>query len=240
MQLEMIIYKIFDSTLLTSQPDEWGYIEYRHNLTSIGYATTLTTAVIHQAIDHNIDLIVSHHDCWDFMYEERRDSLDLLEKYQISHIWCHMPLDRADFGTAASLLSSMGCEVIGTLADECGRIGEFQHELELTEVIASFNEQLGEIPCRIHDAGRDISRIVAVPGAGNLTGYLAEARDHEVDLFVTGETSLYLLEYARYLRINVLVYSHNYTENFGTRNLANKIAHELCIEKVIKLDEPHF
>jgi putative NIF3 family GTP cyclohydrolase 1 type 2 len=240
MSLNRILYNYFDPDLLVSEPDEWGCVDHCLNPASIGYATTLTPTVIQQAIELGIDLIVSHHDSWDFMFEERRVSHQLLGKHRISHIWCHLPLDRADFGTATALLTSIGCRIIGILADDCGRIGELPRKLDLLEVIRLFNEQLGEVPCRIHDSGKAIIRIAGVPGAGNMNEYLEQARDHKADLYITGETSLYLLEYASHLGINVLVYSHNYTENFGTRNLAQRIAGTLNIDSVVRLDEPHF
>jgi putative NIF3 family GTP cyclohydrolase 1 type 2 len=79
-----------------------------------------------------------------------------------------------------------------------------------------------------------------VPGAGAMTKYLAEALDYGIDLYLTGETSLYLLEYASFHNVNVLIYSHNYTEIFGTQNLANKIADQLGIKEIFRLDEPHY
>lgn len=240
MPLKKLLYQIMDPVLMDSEPDEWGIVNHCPNPTSIGYATTLTPAVILQAVEGDIDLLVTHHDSWDFMFEERDVSIHLLEKHRISHVWCHMPLDRADFGVASALLTSIGCKIVGTLADDCGRIGELPGKLDLSDVITLFNEQLGEAPCRFHDAGREITRIAGVPGGGNLTVYLAEARDHEADLYVTGETSLYLLANAAFLGINVLIYSHNYTENFGTRNLAQKVAGGLNIDTVVKLDEPHY
>ena len=240
MPLKEMLYQIMDPDLLDSEPDEWGFVNHCPNPTSIGYATTLTPVVIIQAVEVELDLLVTHHDSWDFMFEEREVSLKLLEKHRISQVWCHLPLDRAEFGTASALLTSIGCQIVGTLVDDCGRIGELPGKLDLSEVIALFNEQLGEVPCRVHNADREITRIAGVPGGGNLTDYLAEARDHKADLYVTGETSLYLLEYANHLKINALVYSHNYTENFGTRNLALKIAEKLNIDNVSRLVEPHF
>jgi len=174
------------------------------------------------------------------MYEERQMCQQLLKQNGVSHIWCHMPLDVADFGTAAALLNSLGCRITGKFAEDGGRVGEFPKMLSLSDVIDLFFDQLSENPCRVHNAGRDITRISCVPGGGNLTNYLVEALKLDTELFVTGETSLYLLEYALYHQVSVLVYSHNYTEVFGTRNLAQKIADLLKIPRITKLQEPHF
>ena len=70
--------------------------------------------------------------------------------------------------------------------------------------------------------------------------YLAEALGYGIDLYLTGETSLYLLEYASFHNVNVLIYSHNYTEIFGTQNLAKKIADQLGIQEIFRLEEPHY
>ena len=63
---------------------------------------------------------------------------------------------------------------------------------------------------------------------------------YDVDLFITGETSLYLLEYAKYHKISVLVYSHNYTEIFGVKALAKLFSEELSIPIFGHLKEEHF
>jgi len=102
------------------------------------------------------------------------------------------------------------------------------------------DDKLSETPCRVHDANRPITRIACVSGAGAMTKYLAEALPHGIDLYITGETSLSLLEYASFHNVNVLIYSHNYTEIFGTQNLANKISDQLGIKEIFKLDEPHY
>jgi len=73
-----------------------------------------------------------------------------------------------------------------------------------------------------------------------MVDYLVEALNYDIDLYITGETSLYLLEYATFRKVSVLIYSHNYTEIFGTRNLAKNIADFLGINKIVRLDEPHF
>ena len=119
-------------------------------------------------------------------------------------------------------------------------MGELLEARPLSVIREVLDEQLSESPCRVHDAGRLIKRVACVPGAGANTGYLAEALAYDVDLYLTGETSLYLLEYARFHHVSVLIYSHNYTEIFGTRNLADRLAAHLGIRTISRLDEPHF
>jgi putative NIF3 family GTP cyclohydrolase 1 type 2 len=79
-----------------------------------------------------------------------------------------------------------------------------------------------------------------VPGAGMMIDYLAEALENRIDLYITGETSLYLLECAKYRGVSALIYSHNYTEIFGTHNLARKIADYLEIRETVRLKEPYY
>jgi putative NIF3 family GTP cyclohydrolase 1 type 2 len=234
------LYTIFDPNLLDALPDEWGVVIHDPAPQSLGYATTLTPDVIQQAAQQGIHLLVTHHDAWEFMREERTACLELLEQHQISHVWCHAPLDRADFGMAASLLELAGCRIVAKIVEEGGRVGALPEATPLSAIRGLLDEQLNESPCRTNDAGRLIKRIGCVPGAGANTGYLAEALAYEVDLYLTGETSLYLLEYARFHNVSVLVYSHNYTEIFGTRNLADRLAAQLGINTVTRLEEPHF
>lgn len=235
-----LLHSIFNPNILDAHPDEWGIVIHCPNPDAIGFATTLTPSVIKQAIAQNINLLVTHHDVWDFMLEERQISLELLNQHNISHVWCHTPLDAADFGTAAALLSTLDCKLIGTIAEGDGRIGELPKPLHLADVIKLLDNKLSEYPCRKNDAKRLVARVACVTGAGSRISYLTEALGFNVDLYITGETSLYLLEYASFRNVNVLVYSHNATEILGTQNLANKIASQLGIKNVIHLDEPHY
>ena len=240
MMNNQLLHPNFDPTLLDSIPDEWGIVIHNPNPQSLGFATTLTPALIRQAITKDIDLLVTHHDSWDFMLEERQATIELLAGHQISHVWCHAPLDTADFGTSAALLTLTGCQLVETFAQGAGRIGELPGPLPLSDIKALLNGKLSETPCRIHDANRAVTRIACVTGAGASTKYLAEALPYGIDLYLTGETSLYLLEYASFHNINVLIYSHNYTEIFGTQNLAYKIADQLGIQAIFQLYEPHY
>lgn len=237
---DKILYQIMDQSLLDLQPDEWGITIHCKKPESIGYATTLTPSLINQAVDKQLDLIVTHHDSWEFMREQRQESHNLLAQHRISHIWCHAPLDMADFGTSAALLEAIGCRETGKFFDGGGRIGQFPAKLGMNRLIEMLEVQLSEKPARLHDSGKPVLRVASVPGAGVMVEYLAEALQWDIDLYITGETNLYLLEYARYRRVNLLVYSHNYTEIFGTQNLARKIANCMGIKEIHRLEQPHY
>ena len=235
-----LLYQIFDPRLLDALPDEWGILVHCPDPQSLGFAITLTPAVIEQAIAKDIHLLVTHHDAWDFMLEERPTCIELLTQHQISHVWCHAPLDAADFGTSATLLNMLGCKSVATIVEDNGRIGELPEPLPLSDIRELLDAKLSESSCRMFDAHRLVIRIACVTGAGASTKYLAEALRYGIDLYLTGETSLYLLEYASFRNGSALIYSHNYTEIFGTQNLADKIAGQLGIKAIFRLDEPHF
>ncbi len=238
--MKEILHQVMDPNLLETHPDEWGIVLHCPNPKSIGFATTLTPAIIDQAVSNSLDLLVTHHDAWEFMLDQRSESHELLARHKISHIWCHAPLDKSDYGPAAALLSMIGCEVIGNIAEDGGRVGELPGEGELSMIIEVLDARMSERPCRVHDTKKPIHRIACVPGGGMLVDNLVEALEFGVDLYITGETSLYLLEYANFRNVGVLVYSHNYTEIFGTQNLARKIADRLGVEEIVRLDEPHY
>ena len=90
------------------------------------------------------------------------------------------------------------------------------------------------------DSGKVISRVSAAPGGGILTDHLRRVRRYDPQLHITGETSLYLLEYAAFIGVSVLVYSHNYTELPAVIELAHKIADCLGSVPVAVITEPHY
>jgi putative NIF3 family GTP cyclohydrolase 1 type 2 len=63
---------------------------------------------------------------------------------------------------------------------------------------------------------------------------------YEIDLYLTGETSLYLLEYAQHHELSVAVYSHNYTELPGVQMLAERLCQSLRLEMMGHLGDSHF
>ncbi len=231
---------LFTRELLDAHPDEWGIADYCGHPTAVGYSTTITPDVIRTAIDRGVDLIVTHHDAWDFMFEQREEVNALLRQGGLTHVWAHLPLDLAEFGTSAMLLSELGCAPVAVLQHAEGRVGELPEPEPLNAVRERLYGLLSEEPCRVQDANRSVRRVATVTGAGFYTDILRDALQYDIDLYVTGETNLYLLEYGKYRKVNVLVYSHNYTELPGARAFAERIAGALGLELKGHLGDSHW
>ena len=73
-----------------------------------------------------------------------------------------------------------------------------------------------------------------------MNGGLPIIVDIRIDLYVTGEQNLYLLEYSNYKNVNELVYSHNYTELPGVPAFAERLAGALNLEMKGHLGDSHW
>jgi putative NIF3 family GTP cyclohydrolase 1 type 2 len=169
----------------------------------------------------------------------------LLKQHHINHFFAHLPLDYADFGTCASLFKALGIDKIiqGSFHDQ-GRsmpgIGEFTFPLAFEELVEKVRKVLQEDVKSWKHSERLIKRIGMITGAGNSTDNIRDALNADCDVYITGEKSLYTIQYAQYAGMNLIVGSHTFTEIFGVRALAEKLKEHFADLEVIQLTEPHF
>src|SRR5689334_21067545 len=91
--------------------EEFAFYNYGPEfIRRIGYATNITPELIEQAAQKKVDLIVTHHDAWDFVYGMKEECHKRLAFYKISHFFVHLPLDYAEFGTCNSLFKAIGID----------------------------------------------------------------------------------------------------------------------------------
>lgn len=68
-QLKNNILDMFDYDKLQALPGEWGFFnEIEKDIKRVGYATNLTQDIIRKASEEKIDLLLTHHDSWEFIY----------------------------------------------------------------------------------------------------------------------------------------------------------------------------
>lgn len=209
----------------------------------IGYCTNLTLDTLEEAIANKVDLIITHHDAWDFIYGLKDACTKKLLENNISHYFNHLPLDDCDFGTNSSLMNKLGLQLIeeSHIADGfyCGRIAEFREEITFKELVQKLETILEEPVKAWNFKEGKIKRVGLVCGGGGSTTDVREAFDKNCDVYITGEKILYTIEYAKFAGMSLIIGSHTFTEIFGVESLAGKIKSKYSNLEVIRLKEEH-
>lgn len=243
-EFEQFVTNLFDTRHNNLFNEESGVtVRGTEEIKTIGYCTNLTLDTIEEAKKNNVDLMITHHDTWDFIYGLKDACREKLQEYNITHYYNHLPLDDCDFGTNESLIKRLGLKVVEKSHNEdgffCGRIAEFQGEILFSELIEKLEGILQEPVKAWQFKTGNIKRVGLVCGGGGLTPDVKVAVDKGCDVYITGEKVLYTIEYAQFAGINLIIGSHTFTEIFGVESLANKIKEEFSDLEIIQLKEEH-
>ncbi|TCT15639.1 dinuclear metal center YbgI/SA1388 family protein [Natranaerovirga pectinivora] len=243
-EIEEFIVNLFDSKYNEFFHKESGItVRGKEDVRKIGYCTNLTLDTIEEARKNNVDLIITHHDAWDFIFGLKDACHNKLMEYNMSHYFNHLPLDDCHFGTNDSLIEKLGLHIIERTHIEngfyCGRIAEFKEEIEFEELVKRIEVILEEpVKAWKFKVGK-VKRIGLVCGGGGLTSDVREAFEKNCDVYITGEKTLYTIEYAKFVEISLIIGSHTFTELFGIESLARQIADKYKDIEIIRLVEEH-
>lgn len=214
-------------------------------IATVGYATNLTPEVVDEAHALGVDLLVTHHDAWDFVYGLKDRSREHLAACRISHYYCHLPLDDAPFGTNAAIANALGLRTISRECPDsgfsCGLFGEYPEgeAPSFEEFVASVSGILDE-PVSAWRFGSDrIRRVFILCGAGHLTTDMKVAVERGADVYLTGEKILYSLEYAKLSGMNLVVGSHAFVELPGVCGLCARIGEGFPDLRIVEVPEAH-
>ena len=78
-----------------------------------------------------------------------------------------------------------------------------------------------------------IRKVGVITGAGSSTALISQAKEAGCDVYVTGEKTLYSVQYAKFIGLNQIVGSHTFTEIFGVKSLVDKLKNEFNEIEVI-------
>lgn len=222
---------------------EWGFNnEIDRSVTKIGYATNLTPETVNEAIKHHVDLVITHHDAWPFLYGMKEKCHTLLKENRISHAFFHAPLDDAEFGTSSALADALRLtNPYKVIPYEelylAGVIGTLQEPAPFAQLKKDLSAILCEPVRAFKNNYKLVSRICVTTGAGNMTTDIKIAVDHNCDTYVTGEYGLYSQQYAKFAGINLMVGSHTNTEILGVFQLVSKLIENTALEAVRLTEE---
>jgi len=91
-KIEKYIISLFDTTENEHFYEESGItVESKKDIKKIGYCTNLTLKTIEEAKKNDVDLMITHHDAWEFMFRLKEACTEKLKDYQIAHYYVHLP-----------------------------------------------------------------------------------------------------------------------------------------------------
>ncbi len=244
-ELKEKLLSLFDPQKLSSNPSEWAfYNETGSEVKRIAYATNITPEVIGQAGEAGAQLLLTHHDAWDFVFGLRERCNLLLSRYGITHAFFHAVLDDAGFGTNSSLAALTGlvnCRKIIPYCNDCycGVIGELPQPLPFGEFASQLSGILHEPVREYQNTPGLVHKICIATGGGNMTNDMKHVVDAGCDTYITGEYVLYSQQYAKLHNMNLLVGSHTNTEVHGVRSMVELLADGTDVE-IIRIEEPNY
>ena len=229
---------------LVKGKNEYGFTNIgREDVLKLGYCTNLTVESAKEAVKNNVNLLITHHDAWEWMSGLKEDSLRILKQNNITHFYIHLPLDDAEFGNNTSILKKLGFKVIDKFSNDggmyCGRIGEIDEPIEFEKLVNRIEMLLEEPMRKWKNNERLIKKIGVITGAGFSAIDIKDAVELGCDAYFTGEKILYTVQYAQYSKINLIVGSHTFTEIFGLESLAKMINEKYPLVEIIRIQEEH-
>ncbi|HDR7590466.1 SMS protein [Bacillus mycoides] len=243
-QFKEHITSLFEEHLNKYGDDEYGFTHIsKEEFHKIGYTTNLTLETIEEAYRNGVDMIVTHHALWSFLFGMEEACIEKLKEYEMNHFWIHLPLDFVKFGTCTSLFNEIGIDTILEYStyeeEELPGIGEYKEAIPFSNLVEKLEERMEEKVKSWKNHDRPVKRIAILTGAGNNTNLIERALEKGCDTYITGEKTLYTVQHAKFKGINLIVGSHTFTEVFGVESLARKLKERDRAIEIIRLNEEH-
>lgn len=210
----------------------------------IGAAVDASEAVIAEAAESDVDLLIVHHGLfWGGLRPvtgRRYRKLNHLLRHGIALYSAHLPLDgHPEVGNCALLCRAMGIQIAGRFGTYkgadigwWGRVPAPMDPSALTERAAA---AVGGVARGIGPEDRTIERVGVVTGGG--ASFLEDAAACGLDALVTGEGAHHSFADAHELGVHLVLAGHYATETFGVKALSQHLAERFDLDWVF-LDHP--
>lgn len=208
---------------------------------------TASQALIDAAIGRGADALFVHHGYF-WRGEDPRvvgmkyQRLAKLIEHGIHLIAYHLPLDaHPQWGNNAQLAARLGIQVQGGLEPgnpySVGNIGELDQALSAEQFAQRVAKVLGREPLLESVRNAPVSKLAWCTGGAQ--GYLAQAAERGVDLYITGEASEQTIHEARELGIDFIAAGHHATERYGALAMGEQLAKHFNLDwAFIDIDNP--
>jgi dinuclear metal center YbgI/SA1388 family protein len=204
-------------------------VENSGRVTRIGAAVDVSTRVLTEAAEQDVDLLIVHHGLfWPGLQPVRdalRRQLRVAFENDIALYSAHLPLDiHPRLGNNAQLVAAIGLKSARPFLEEKGQpVGlKIRVSLSRSELVSKLQKALN-VPVKGFGLGPKRTRAIGVVtgGAGSEIYRMAE---EGIDTFITGEAPHWAALAAEELGVNLLLGGHYATEVFGVKALAGHLS----------------
>ena len=213
--------------LLLGDPYHNSSQVFRNILTCL----TVTPQVVAEAVEEQVDLIVSHHP-FPFHAVKRITTetpsgkmlWDLIGA-KIAVYSPHTAHDNAETGINQQLAGMLELTQIEPLALDAGRIGLLPQPAAFDALVEKVRLSLGLSYLQYVDSGKAMVSKVAI-GCGAAGEFLEHAAAKGADVLLLGETRFHTYLEAQSLGVSLILPGHYASERFAMERLADRIANQ--------------
>ena len=208
---------------------------------------TASQALIDRAVALEADAILVHHGYF-WRGEDPRlvgmkgRRVSALIRANINLFAYHLPLDNhATLGNNAGLGRALNFASWKSLKENEASYpvftSSYRENRPLSEISQDLSEALGRSVTTVGEAETPIRSVAWCTGGGQ--GYIDDAADAGVDLFITGEISEQTVHVARERNVAFIAAGHHATERFGAKAVGEWVAEKFDIEhEFVDIDSP--
>lgn len=219
-------------------------VEGRQEVQKIVTGVTASLALLERAAIANADAIFVHHGY--FWRGEtttvtgiKMRRLKFLLAHDINLFAYHLPLDaHAEIGNNVMLGHVLGLDITGWLDDKnLIAWSALKEPQPLQMIVDHLSDKLKRPLQVIGDATNLVSTVAWCTGAAQ--GYIEEAIDKNIDVFISGEISEQTVHLARESKTAYIAAGHHATERYGIQALGVHLAKKFSLQhEFIDIDNP--
>ncbi len=197
----------------------------------IMFCLEINDAVIDEAIEASVDLIVTHHPLL-FHPPKQVDIDKTVGRYIIKLVHAgicvysaHITFDNAPLGNNFYLATLLGLEDVTEIDGEVGVMGDLPQVMKLSDVKTMVEKVLDMKPNRIRVAGDEnlkVARIALCTGAGDDLINASILNKDDCQLLLTGDVKLHNAQEAKARGVAIIDAGHYDTEKIFSENFAKQ------------------
>ena len=219
-------------------------LEGRASIKKIVSGVTASMALLESAKSAGADAILVHHGYF-WKNEDativglKRNRIKFLLENNISLLAYHLPLDaHPELGNNAQLAKKLGLEVQSWQGNQgLVGLGILPSAPSLRDFSKHIENKLQRTPLVIGDMNKSIKNVAWCTGGAQ--GYMQDAIDLGVDVFISGEVSEQTYHLAQESGVAYIAAGHHASERYGVQALGEHLAQHFGIKhEYIEIDNP--